>query len=1615
MVKSLSVNNNNTNKDSVSEKRDIFGRNLSCLLAYTSSTTTKNISSINAETQELESGYSPLHICLRLGHIHQSYLINENWKKIVKGKHVKDEKLEKEKIWRIKDREGLNPLELYKTDNNMWNSNNIYPLSLHNGNITYTKRDIKKNEEVFRRKKVKTSIDLRRINDIYLNKRGGRELYTFGSNINMQLGTGDSDDRRSLFKIDEFKLYGAVDNNNYRKPKRFKRVLMHKYHSILQTLNDEIYTCGNGVKGRLGIPSLKRSLVFKKVELPLGLSIKQIVSSDNHTLILSKQNELISWGSNNYNQLGYPTDTLTQNISISSEKYNDSPRKLSSHLWKRSGGGSKILFVGCSNVHSCIIDNMHYLHSWGLDLGQMGNSHSPIDKLSVQYKNKFKGYIKSTPYLFKLPSNVKIIKQLLCTDFATFVLHDENELIVLTNSKILKFSIPRLGQQQNSFEKFIPTALTRQNLVVELKCTNMYGNNLCALYENGTIGIFHSKNFVDNSSWLTIQNNILPFELYWLPYFELNNCLDFQVGYDGQLILTTLGGDIFYSNTVSTTSFEKNMSSKLLSGRCIRVSSNAQFSSFAIIKDDVDMIPMSITKNRFYLDFRKFSPIYENLGGAVEEGEYRMLNFINNVQSSTTDKEHGIILNAEFDDGDDDDDDDDDDGDGKKEELTGEIDKTKGSYLLRAMSTRWKATNAGFNYKDAFMKTSNISLINEEQLSFIRNDYLNYDVLFFDGNNCVGKCHKSLLYTRCPTFVSNMKTFQTQVSSNNKVKFELRTAVDSKIWEICISNNSDNISHFNTTSLKYALHYMYSDELLKFHGNIKNKKELELSTMNFINELGMNVTAFEDDKLAYNVKNLYYRLLENKCDKGDGEIDFYQDVTIKLSDGETIKCHSLILSARSLYFKSLFQYNWQDNEVVDLCFYTYDEVMCVLKYIYGFDIYEMFITDNCNDVEHLNFENCEDFVNFLVNIQKLCDFLLLDDLKASVESILADYISSSSVVPLLINSFTMHCSNLFIECCWYLFNNIGLLYNDENTIIINEYFSTELWISLEKSIRDMMNKNTLVGKEKSWYELGHNIEYLELFKKDISKFNKIFMDSKKPFKPLFDNKRKGKYIHSNNVTGNTYGSTSEYQFNDESNQVNGVGAPHSRRASSSVSSLRRTSSTHSNEELLAFRRNSFVRTKFSELGISMSANAISDDDDSTNDGFIAVQRNPAVRRKSCLGKALPNLSSNKNNNTNLPLRRTSQSTPVEDESILLVPQTSIIKFENIKLKNSTENCNNTQKSNMPSKFVEFFPSIDQAIYSNSNLKKTPDENINTSTKDSKLLDKATAENLLKKVQPVKKLSQKERLKHLTSEHVIEDKKKTKVNVWGKRNKEGSTTDKKGKFVDDCANNKDTNDTITNSGNMISPLLPFPSLSEIDSSRNTIAKRKNGNIPTFNPKGSSFIIPIATNDNSDINKKNNFFTTMPLTSTGVVVKPNSSAIPNYLNNTKEKFKAQLEKPPKTFQEKYEEEKFAQWWEEETKKVQQQLKKEKEYEDELKRLYNPTTATKKNNDCNKNNDRRNKKFNLSKKKKKNNGDIDTEHSKKVCIPIRNNIKKEKKGKKKENDETMGSNNNKIHIKR
>lgn len=187
-------------------------------------------------------------------------------------------------------------------------------------------------------------------------------IYAWGDNSFGQLGIGNDT---------SYTLPVLVDMTGSLSGKEVISVVAGNRHSLALTNSGEVYSWGNNVNGQLGTGRLGNSNVPVSVDMGdalAGKSVRSISNNGDHTLALTHDGQVVSWGWNGYGQLGHGNDWNSR-----------VPLRVQGDL-----ASKMVTAIAAGDRHSVVLTAEGEIFAWGKNSnGELGNgdfieSHEPV-------------------------------------------------------------------------------------------------------------------------------------------------------------------------------------------------------------------------------------------------------------------------------------------------------------------------------------------------------------------------------------------------------------------------------------------------------------------------------------------------------------------------------------------------------------------------------------------------------------------------------------------------------------------------------------------------------------------------------------------------------------------------------------------------------------------------------------------------------------------------------------------------------------------------------------------------------------------------------------------------------------------------------------------------------------------------------------------------------------------------------------------------------------------------------------------------------------------------------------------------------------------------------------
>ncbi|KAJ5173126.1 hypothetical protein N7492_005719 [Penicillium capsulatum] len=598
--------------------RDHYGRTLLHHIASSPKPTASKFAQALLEipfldiyAQDWESGWTALHRALYAGNASIALaLMARDVRDATDFKTPGHSNYPSGSLIKIKDREAYSPFDVYGAT---ITSRNIKQMS--NG-VFGTGLDAAGSDAA---SDMESSVDDDREREDY----AADEIFTLGSNKNLNLGLGDQDDRQFperitlkrpdhllerfhreyLERMEQLGLADTIQQSHSKelptlikyKPLKFQNVVMAKLHTAIITNDPEanLFMCGFGPGGRLGTGDESTQFSFACIETG-GLSGKKVTSvalGQDHSMAITDLGEIFSWGSNKFGQLGY---SLPRTNNRNDVPIQTTPRQIF-NPFKRE----RIIGAAASSIHSVVFSlgdsgNASCLYTFGKNEGQLGLVDSDARSLKVQTTPRRVG-----ASLFK--SQIQMVSAI---DRATAVLLQNNEVWVFSQYGYSKLSFPLEGTSQFIKDSFMATRYDAVvNRIVKLACG---GNTICALSSSGdvfTVQVNQSENLSVSTSTTNpakIRNSLATPARAWSVKRSHMAARDVDVGQDGSIIICTTSGSAWRKErrTKNKAGAAKEFKFARIPGlsRAVAVRSNA-FGAYAVAQLDCD-----VTKEQIHVE-----------------------------------------------------------------------------------------------------------------------------------------------------------------------------------------------------------------------------------------------------------------------------------------------------------------------------------------------------------------------------------------------------------------------------------------------------------------------------------------------------------------------------------------------------------------------------------------------------------------------------------------------------------------------------------------------------------------------------------------------------------------------------------------------------------------------------------------------------------------------------------------------------------------------------------------------------------------------------------------------------------------------------------------------------
>lgn len=510
--------------------------------------------SLDLYTQDAESGWTALHRALYMGNIKLARaLINRDLQDMITPTSVGAAHVISGLI-KVKDREGNSPFDLYGLSiaNRIISRASTVPLL--SGSSDDEENEMACGVSGDDNGTLDGKETTPRVNV------DGDEVFTFGSNKNFTLGFGDEDDRKNperivlrrpdhllqRFHSEHLSRQDAVDTPPLatrlpalvqHRPIKIQDIQLSKFHTAVLTTDPEanLHVCGFGPGGRLGTGDETTRFQFVCV-YGGGLTGKKIVHvalGQNHTIALSSQSEVFTWGSNSYGQLGYssPGSQLPEE-----EPVQLLPRQIFGSVKRET-----IIGAAASRTHS-VLHTLTSLYTFGKNDGQLGLVDADARSLVQQ----------NTPRKVAASLFTSYINSVSAIERATICLLENHEVWVFANYGYTKVSYPFESLSHHLLRRTY-SASRHHKLENHICKITSGGDTICALSSMGDVFTVHVSQKLQPDATVTssttnppkIRGALSAPQKVWSLRKDHMAVRDVAVGQDSSIIICTEAGSVW--------------------------------------------------------------------------------------------------------------------------------------------------------------------------------------------------------------------------------------------------------------------------------------------------------------------------------------------------------------------------------------------------------------------------------------------------------------------------------------------------------------------------------------------------------------------------------------------------------------------------------------------------------------------------------------------------------------------------------------------------------------------------------------------------------------------------------------------------------------------------------------------------------------------------------------------------------------------------------------------------------------------------------------------------------------------------------------------------------------
>ncbi|CDK25583.1 unnamed protein product [Kuraishia capsulata CBS 1993] len=372
------------------------------------------------------------------------------------------------------------------------------------------------------------------------------------------------------------------------RPPRLSKVVISKKHTMAVTNEPtgNLFVCGSGSSSRLGLGNSHKSLDFVSIPTFESACIVDAHSCDDHSVCLTSQNQVYTWG---YNE------------------YLDEVGSIPTLIPKLKG---TIIGVFTSKIHTVAYTHDQII-SWGLNVGQMGLASAASS--SIAY-NGLHGTIVKSPK--EMEFKYGTVKCIVGNETFMLVLNTDDDLHCFTGGFHAKVPITVSNKLNSTFNVFVPRSQTRRKSIVKMIAQTGCPQVLL-IYDSGDVSVVSIPQRCAYSSEFLKRVKVSP---VWRVSKDHMKCIDACMGSDGSVMICLADGSAYrrvkrqQKKATSKDGFHDVFTKefkfvKILGlNKVVRVCCDPSFQCFAYMRNDVDLIPFKLKQSQILNDIGDYSP-----------------------------------------------------------------------------------------------------------------------------------------------------------------------------------------------------------------------------------------------------------------------------------------------------------------------------------------------------------------------------------------------------------------------------------------------------------------------------------------------------------------------------------------------------------------------------------------------------------------------------------------------------------------------------------------------------------------------------------------------------------------------------------------------------------------------------------------------------------------------------------------------------------------------------------------------------------------------------------------------------------------------------------------------